>query len=51
MILDNFAMVRELINFSKPNSMYFIQLLMRRKDMADLEKSPQKNKIVLYYQL
>jgi ribulose bisphosphate carboxylase small subunit len=36
MAIDNFEQIKELLNFSEPNTFYFIQILKRRKENPDM---------------
>jgi hypothetical protein len=37
-MLDNSVLIRELLDFSNPDSFYFLQILKRRKDNPDLDR-------------
>lgn len=37
-MVNNFAIIREMLSFHDPNTFYFLQILKRRKDNPDLER-------------
>jgi hypothetical protein len=48
MTVDNFEIINSLLNFDKPNSFYFLQILQRRKENPEL---PTNSKVIDNYYL
>jgi len=48
MTVDNFEIINGLLNFDKPNSFYFLQILQRRKENPEL---PTNSKVINNYYL
>lgn len=47
--VDNFELIKPLLDFSKPNTFYFIQILKRRKENPDMKNGVQvKDNFYLY---
>jgi hypothetical protein len=39
MKIDNFEIIKQLLNFTDPKTMYIIQIIQRKKDLPELNKS------------